>query len=900
MAPTLDVLPREILQQILSYLTYRDVVSCSLVSRGLADVCDAPLLWRGLCVDEYVSWHADHCIEERLGRVDVLDDGARVRKRSVLDTDWKQLFALRKMQDRRFGQAFERVLSRQDGRIDVVAQITSRREDARDFLERVKTEGERRCYRDFNDHFQRQARSHDEGQDEDEGKAQQDSEDDDDDSLARAFWANEMLGSINRAQALREITNVITAPRRRQRERVVAAQQKRQEQEQQDYPLINALWAIDYFVAESPPETLPQMLTHLDNIAAGFRKEYPDCFSTTAHDAFSPSSSPVMEEKRRASYASGAALPGGRTRRQRALCLAEFVREHDLVGVRSPETYHDLQNSLVSVALCDKDHPSLPLVGHAIYCALAERVGLIAGLTNTPRHVYVTIKAPEGTTLDDEIAEDDPGDDEGQTFEQQHSAAAISTPDNESSHGPDDELAPTRTIFLDPFHHEGEVPLAQLRSLYTVGMGGGGGGGVNGLLGFASLLQNSRPDHMPTAGPTAAELAASLAPASTRDMMFRMARNLQETLRGSVHSLAYRTALTDPTDEFVEHLPTSRGGQSVRAIRPTLLNPYRAGYCAWWLQTLLDEIGGLQHRALYNFVEGFMHNFKETDCPLVVEYMLAAFNGGFMSGPGVGGGEDVLGAAAEVGRDEAAFIETVLAHVRREDGRITVAKRRHPRPDAQKQEKTEAKGREQSNKNEVDLLPDVAATHNTGTSASEPQPPAEALYRVGDLFRHRRYRYRAVITGWDATCQASEQWMQQMGVDALPHGRSQSFYHVLVEDHSTRYVAQENIDVITPVTAADAAAAARRRREGRARSRNGGEQGAVGGGNDTDGVDSEDEDDDDDEDGEDGDARRGMADELSRAGPPLDILRIAGRYFKRWDAAQGRFVSNVRDEYPDD
>ncbi|RMY50839.1 hypothetical protein D0863_14772 [Hortaea werneckii] len=36
----------------------------------------------------------------------------------------------------------------------------------------------------------------------------------------------------------------------------------------------------------------------------------------------------------------------------------------------------------------------------------------------------------------------------------------------------------------------------------------------------------------------------------------------------------------------------------------------------------------------------------------------------------------------------------------------------------------------------------------------------------------------------------------------------------------------------------------------------------------------------------------------SRPGPAL--MGIAGRYFKRWDETQGKFVSNLRDEYPDD
>lgn len=52
-------------------------------------------------------------------------------------------------------------------------------------------------------------------------------------------------------------------------------------------------------------------------------------------------------------------------------------------------------------------------------------------------------------------------------------------------------------------------------------------------------------------------------------------------------------------------------------------------------------------------------------------------------------------------------------------------------------------------------------------------------YMVGQVFRHRRYHYRAVITGWDSECGAGEQWMRRMGIDRLQAGRHQSFYHVL-------------------------------------------------------------------------------------------------------------------------
>ena len=33
---------------------------------------------------------------------------------------------------------------------------------------------------------------------------------------------------------------------------------------------------------------------------------------------------------------------------------------------------------------------------------------------------------------------------------------------------------------------------------------------------------------------------------------------------------------------------------------------------------------------------------------------------------------------------------------------------------------------------------------------------------------------------------------------------------------------------------------------------------------------------------------------------PESLMSLAGRYFKRWDPKHHVFVSNIRDEYPDD
>ena len=52
-------------------------------------------------------------------------------------------------------------------------------------------------------------------------------------------------------------------------------------------------------------------------------------------------------------------------------------------------------------------------------------------------------------------------------------------------------------------------------------------------------------------------------------------------------------------------------------------------------------------------------------------------------------------------------------------------------------------------------------------------------FKVGQVFQHKRYHYKAVITGWDVECAATDDWMTHMGVHNLPRGKYQGFYHVL-------------------------------------------------------------------------------------------------------------------------
>lgn len=72
---------------------------------------------------------------------------------------------------------------------------------------------------------------------------------------------------------------------------------------------------------------------------------------------------------------------------------------------------------------------------------------------------------------------------------------------------------------------------------------------------------------------------------------------------------------------------------------------------------------------------------------------------------------------------------------------------------------------------QIDSMPKPRVTRDTKTK--------NVKYKVGQLFNHRRYAYEGIITGWDISCDAEEEWIENMGVDSLPNGRNQAFYHVL-------------------------------------------------------------------------------------------------------------------------
>ncbi|KIW28329.1 uncharacterized protein PV07_08002 [Cladophialophora immunda] len=147
-------------------------------------------------------------------------------------------------------------------------------------------------------------------------------------------------------------------------------------------------------------------------------------------------------------------------------------------------------------------------------------------------------------------------------------------------------------------------------------------------------------------------------------------------------------------------------------------------------------------------------------------------------------------------------------------------------------------------------LPDSRAYRNLvfqlKESDHESRPPkyrsdprnSAVKFGIGQVFIHRRRGYLAVIYGWDPYCRMQEQWITMNQVDRLPNGRNQPFYNVLVEDESTRYVAEENVMLLSASDITE--------------------------------------------------------DRINAF--PIEI----GKWFKRYDPNTGTFVSNVKDEYPED
>ncbi len=133
--------------------------------------------------------------------------------------------------------------------------------------------------------------------------------------------------------------------------------------------LEKALASFDLFVLHGGKGDDTEISATLDNIAEHFRQEVP------GHAEMNT--------------------------RGKARALAGYLKMHNLVGIQCnvDENYHNMQNNFLGIALHNVNHESLPLISVAIYCCVAQRLGLDAQPCGFPFHVLAIIKPPTGLNV---------------------------------------------------------------------------------------------------------------------------------------------------------------------------------------------------------------------------------------------------------------------------------------------------------------------------------------------------------------------------------------------------------------------------------------------------------------------------------------------------------------------
>ena len=317
--------------------------------------------------------------------------------------------------------------------------------------------------------------------------------------------------------------------------------------------------------------------------------------------------------------------------RQKAVTIAKYLRSQNFTGIKDQTQYHALPHNFIGIALQDEEHQCLPLINVAIFCGVAQRLGLDAQPCGFPFHVHAIVNAPPGFDLDG-----------------RHVDEGLQSP----------------SMYMDPWNSSNETPLSEL---------------VDKL----KAMKADPADH-----------ESLLGVSSTADIVRRTARNIISSVR----------ALSQAAGRF-----------GAGSAFPSLDGAF---YGAVWALLMLPEgpeaqINGQRDRFVTSLLEHLERVFY-LDVPLFEKY--------------------VLPLSCE--REYYAQICKAIQNIRKEDSKPIQPKSRPP------------------------------ATSDT------------VQFKVGQVFRHRRYQYQAIIFGWDVECAAGELWIAQMGVQRLPRGRHQAFYNV--------------------------------------------------------------------------------------------------------------------------
>ncbi|KAF2667052.1 hypothetical protein BT63DRAFT_416123 [Microthyrium microscopicum] len=171
------------------------------------------------------------------------------------------------------------------------------------------------------------------------------------DFLARKFWAGTLLKTLHHRLALQQWQKLIAG---------------------EDTSLERALAAFDVFIEEGDGVDFDYVSNKLDQMALVFKRDWSD------YDSLST--------------------------RGKALLLAHYMLQYQGFSETtsgSSQSYYNIRNNFIGKCLKSPTKAGMPLIYVAIYCALAQRLGLDARPINFPGHVYIVIYPPEGVDLDD-------------------------------------------------------------------------------------------------------------------------------------------------------------------------------------------------------------------------------------------------------------------------------------------------------------------------------------------------------------------------------------------------------------------------------------------------------------------------------------------------------------------
>lgn len=325
------------------------------------------------------------------------------------------------------------------------------------------------------------------------------------------------------------------------------------------------------------------------------------------------------------------------------MATATFLRTNNLTGIATELAYHDLQNNYIGIALQDDEHPSVPLISAAIFCAVAQRIGLDARCSEMPNHVMVMVYPSCHETLD------------GKPVTDRHARPDV--------------------MYLDPFRSESEIPVEHFRTMLAAW------------------------------GVQPGAIAQFLADSTTPRLVLRTSRNIITT----VH-------------EFRGHGGDDTGHPTIRLYANPFADMDNAFYSALWANFMLaNPMSRSDANHQRQFIALILERFERLypmDASLIEQYICPPFNNSASS--------------------DYWELNEALRVVRAAD---TTPKQLRLR----------------------------------GTTGIRDR----VKHKVGQVFRHRRYGYTAVIIGWDIECGMNSDWMAQNEVDILSKGRHQSFYHAL-------------------------------------------------------------------------------------------------------------------------